>query len=40
MNWPYHTSPVWGALRKIAMAEAVAISLDKLEEILNRLEEK
>src|ERR1700722_4713009 len=38
MGWEYHTSPVWTGLRKIALCEAVPISLDKLEEILNRLE--
>jgi hypothetical protein len=39
MGWEYHTSPVWAGLRKVALAEAVAIGLDKLEEIIIRLEE-
>lgn len=38
MGWEYSKHPVWTALRKVAVAEAVAISLDKLEEVINRLE--
>lgn len=38
MGWEYSTGPVWGGLRAVAQAKAVAISLDKLEFILERLE--
>ena len=38
MGWEYKKAPVWTALRKVAVAEAVAISLDKLEEVLTKLE--
>jgi Multiubiquitin len=38
MGWKYRTGPVWGGIRKFALAEAVVISLEKLEEILDRLE--
>ena len=40
MGWDYHTSPVWTALRKVALAEAVPISLEKLNEMLDRIEGK
>lgn len=38
MGWPYKTSPVWAGLRKVAMAEGVVVGVDKLEEIVVRLE--
>ena len=38
MGWEYKTSPVFAGIRKIALGEAVAVSLNKLEEILKRLE--
>lgn len=38
MGWDYKTSPVFTGLRKVAMAEAVAISLEKLGELLDRIE--
>lgn len=38
MGWQYKKSPVWAGLRKVATGEAVAISLDKFEEILEVLE--
>lgn len=38
MGWPYGTGLVWLGLRKIALAEATAVSVDKLEEIVKRLE--
>lgn len=39
MGWPYQQGPIWAGLRKIAMAEAVPISLEKLAEVIARLEE-
>lgn len=39
MGWDYHTSLVWAGLRKVALAEAVPVGLDKLEAIAERLEE-
>jgi hypothetical protein len=39
MGWDYHQSPVWTGLRKVALAEAVPVGLDKLEEIMDRLDE-
>jgi hypothetical protein len=38
MGWPYKTGPVWTGLRKVAMAEAIVIGLDKLQEIIDELE--
>lgn len=38
MGWEYKTSPVWTGLRKVALAEAVPIGLDRLEEMLCLLE--
>ena len=40
MNWEYTSAPVWAALRKVAVAEAVAVSVEKLTEMLDRLESK
>lgn len=37
MGWEYKTYPAWTGLRKVARAEATAISLDKLEEVIARL---
>lgn len=38
MGWEYKTGNIWTGLRKAAKAEATVIGLDKLEEILARLE--
>jgi hypothetical protein len=38
MGWEYHRSFKLTAIRKVAMAEAVVVGLDKLEEMLNRIE--
>jgi hypothetical protein len=38
MGWPYKTGHVYAGIRKVALAEAVAVGLDKLEEIVRRLE--
>jgi hypothetical protein len=38
MGWTYHRTHVYSIMRKVGLQEAVAISLDKLEEMLNRLE--
>ena len=40
MGWQYERDLVWAALRKVAMAEAIAVSLDKLVEIMDRLEQQ
>ncbi len=40
MGWPYSTAPVFAGIRKVALAQAVPVGLDKLEEILKRLESK
>lgn len=40
MGWEHSSSHIWTAIRKVAKAEAVAISLDKLEEVLDRLKAK
>jgi DNA-binding Xre family transcriptional regulator len=40
MGWEFRTTERWAAIRKIAVDEAVAISLDRLEEICKRLEGK
>jgi hypothetical protein len=37
MCWEYSTSPVWSGLRKVALAEAVPVGLDKLEHVIDRL---
>ncbi len=37
MGWEYKTCPVWTGLRKAALAEAVVIGVEKLQEILVRL---
>jgi hypothetical protein len=37
MGWEYKTGPVYAGLRKAALAEAVVVGLDKLEEIITRL---
>lgn len=37
MGWEYKTSPTWTSIRKIAKGEAVAISLEKLDEIIERI---
>ncbi len=38
MGWEFKNCHVYAALRKAAMAEAVVIGMDKLEEIIKRLE--
>lgn len=38
MGWQQKTGHIWGHLRKVALAEAAVIGLDKLEEIIRRLE--
>lgn len=38
MGWEYKTCHVYTGIRKVAQAEAVPVGLDKLEEILRRLE--
>ena len=38
MGWDYHTSPAFGAIRKVAMADAVAVGLDKLAAMLDEIE--
>ena len=38
MGWDYHTSPVWGGLRKVALAEAVVLGVDKAEAIAAEIE--
>jgi hypothetical protein len=38
MNWEYKTCHVYTAIRKAAKAEAVIVGLDKLEEIIARLD--
>ncbi len=37
MGWERTSGHIFGTIRAVAKAEAIAISLDKLEEILNRL---
>ena len=39
MGWDYSQSPVWTGLRKVALAEAIPVGLDKLQEIINKLHE-
>lgn len=39
MGIEYHQSPVWTALRRIVLADAVAIGVDKLESLLDRIED-
>lgn len=39
MGWDYHQSPVWTALRKVAMADAVAISVEKLNQLVDAIHE-
>lgn len=38
MGWKYEQGLVWAGLRKVAIAEAVAVSVEKLEEIADRLD--
>ncbi len=38
MGWEYHTSPVFAGIRKVALGHAVAISVEKLNELLDALE--
>lgn len=38
MGWKFQTSPVLTVLRKVLTGEAVAIGLDKLEEVIKSLE--
>jgi len=38
MGWDYHQSPIYAGLRKVAIADATVIGLDKLEQIIGRLE--
>lgn len=40
MGWPQKTVHKYTAIRKFAMDEAVVVGLDKLEEIVRRLETK
>jgi hypothetical protein len=40
MGWEYKTAHVWTGIRKVALAEAVPVGLDKLEAIVERLEGK
>lgn len=37
MGWDYHTSPVWGGLRQVALGNTVAVSVEKLHELLDRI---
>jgi hypothetical protein len=39
MGWEYRAGPVRAGVRKVALAEAVPVGLDGLEEIAGRLEE-
>lgn len=39
MGWDYHQSPVWAGLRKVAMADAVAISVEKLNQLVDAIHE-
>lgn len=38
MGWPDTTKPIYTVIRAVAKGEAVAVGLDKLEEIVRRLE--
>jgi hypothetical protein len=38
MGWEYKVHPAYAGIRKVANGEAVAISLEKLEEVIKRLE--
>ncbi len=40
MGWEYGKKPIWAGLRKIALAEATAVGIDRLEEIVTALEAK
>jgi hypothetical protein len=39
MGWDYHQIPVWAGLRKVAMADAVAISVEKLNQLVDAIHE-
>lgn len=39
MCWDYHTSPAFTGIRKVAMADAVAVGLDKLAAMLDEIEQ-
>lgn len=39
MGWECTTAPLWAGIRKVAVAEAAAVGLDQLEEIIVRLEQ-
>ena len=36
MGWEYHTSPAYTSIRAVALSKAVAISVEKLHELLDR----
>jgi hypothetical protein len=38
MGWEYKTGPAFAGIRAVALGKAVALGVDKLEEILKRLE--
>jgi hypothetical protein len=38
MGWEFKTHHIYTSMRKIGLREAVAISLDKLEEVADKLE--
>lgn len=37
MGWDYKTSPVYAGIRQVALGNAVAISVEKLHELLDRI---
>lgn len=39
MGWDYRQAPVWAGLRKVAMADAVAISVEKLNLLVDAIHE-
>lgn len=38
MGWDYHQSPAWTGIRRVALGEAVAISVEKLNALLDELQ--
>ncbi len=38
MGWPLKSVPTWSSIRAIAIGKAVAISVEKLGEMLDRIE--
>ncbi len=38
MGWEYKTSPVFAGIRKVALGQAVALGMDKAEELLAEIE--